>query len=62
MESDRVVNEDTEKAYALLVTLIEKLGWSIAMPTGGGPEDDGLVHGMIIGEEPYIDYILKHLE
>jgi hypothetical protein len=39
-----------------------RLGWSFAVPKGGGVEDDGEVHGMIIGELAYIKYILKHLE
>lgn len=56
------INEDTEKAYTLLITLIKKLNWEIAIPNGGGSDDDGIVHGMIIGERSYVDYVLKHLE
>jgi hypothetical protein len=56
------MKDQTEEAYTLLITLIKKLNWDIALPTGGGPEDDRNVHGMIIGEQSYIDYILKHLE
>ena len=56
------INEDTEKAYTLLITLIKKFNWEIAIPSGGGSDDDGMVHGMIIGERSYVDYVLKHLE
>jgi len=42
--------------------LVLKLGWEFAIPAGGGKEDDGMLHGMIIGEESYIDYILGHLD
>lgn len=38
------------------------LGWDIAIPAGGGPEDDEMVHGMIIGEEDYVKYVTKHLD
>jgi len=51
-----------EEDYKLLIELIKKLEWAIAIPCGGGKEDDGNVHGMIIGEQSYIDYILKHLD
>jgi len=44
-----------------IIELITDIGWDVALPTGGGDEDDGNVHGMIIGETSYIDYILKHL-
>ena len=56
------INEDTEKAYTLLITLIKKFNWEIAIPNGGGEDDDGMLHGMIIGEQSYVDYVLKHLE
>lgn len=45
-----------------ITELVLKLGWNFAIPTGGGEEDDGLLHGMIIGEKSYINYILKHLD
>ena len=45
-----------------LIKIIKKIGWEIAIPSGGGKEDDGMVHGMIIGESAYVDYILKHLD
>ena len=45
-----------------LVDLLKEMGWDIAIPKGGGPEDDGNIHGFIIGEQSYIDYILKHLD
>jgi hypothetical protein len=45
-----------------LAEIVLKLGWNFAIPEGGGPEDDGLLHGMIVGEQSYIDYILKHLD
>ena len=45
-----------------LTEIVLKLGWNFAIPCGGGPEDDGLLHGMIIGEQSYINYILKHLD
>ena len=54
---------DEEINPILIITdKVKELNWSIAIPTGGGKEDDGNVHGMIIGEKSYIDYILKHLE
>jgi hypothetical protein len=51
-----------DEDFKELVKLIEKIGWELAIPSGGGEEDDGNVHGMIIGESSYIDYILKHLD
>jgi hypothetical protein len=51
-----------EKDYIQLVESIKKLGWQIALPKGGGPEDDGMLHGMIIGEDDYINFVLKHLD
>lgn len=45
-----------------LVDLMKEMKWDIAIPEGGGPEDDGDVHGFIIGEKGYIDYILGHLD
>jgi len=45
-----------------LVKLIEQLGWEVAIPSGGGEEDDGNVHGMIIGEKSYVEFVLKHLD
>jgi hypothetical protein len=56
------IMEETIKAYTLLIELVKKLHWEVAMPTGGGPEDDGIVHGMIIGEKTYVNYVLKHLD
>ena len=50
------------KDWVELIELIKKLGWSIAIPSGGGNEDDGNIHGAIIGEDEYINYVLKHLE
>jgi hypothetical protein len=51
-----------EKEFKLLADLVKELEWEIAIPSGGGDEDDKMVHGMIIGEKSYVDYILKHLE
>jgi len=45
-----------------LIKMMKEMHWNIALPAGGGPKDDKKVHGMIIGEQSYIDYILKHLE
>ena len=60
MKKDVELNEETTKAYTLLIELVKKLNWGFAIPSGGGPEDDGNLHGMIIGESAYINYILKH--
>ena len=64
MATDKKVkpNIDLDKEFKSLFNLIQKLGWDIAIPAGGGPEDDGNVKGMIIGEPSYINYILKHLK
>ena len=51
-----------EEKILQIKKLCEELGWDIAIPEGGGSKDDGNVHGFIIGEQSYIDYILKHLE
>lgn len=45
-----------------LIKRVKKLGWQVALPAGGGPKDDGMVHGMIIGESSYVEYVLKHLD
>ena len=45
-----------------IIELVKSMGWEVAIPSGGGDEDDENVHGMIIGEQSYIDYILKHLD
>jgi hypothetical protein len=50
-----------EEDIKQLIELVKKLRWQIAIPSGGGEQDDGNVHGMIIGEESYVNYILKHL-
>ena len=50
------------KDIIALIDLIKKLEWTVAIPSGGGKEDDGMVHGMIIGESAYVDYVLKHLD
>jgi len=50
------------KDIEIIVDIVKKLGWEIAIPSGGGEEDDGNVHGMIIGEKSYVDFILKHLD
>ena len=42
--------------------IVKELGWEFAIPSGGGECDDGNVHGMIIGEDSYINFILKHLD
>lgn len=52
--------KDLSKEIKQLTELIKKLGWNIAIPVGEGK--DGMLHGMIIGEESYINYILKHLD
>ena len=54
--------ECSEKMFLKLINIVKSLDWGIAIPTGGGKEDDGILHGMIIGEQAYIDYILKHLD
>jgi hypothetical protein len=51
-----------EKDIKTLIDTCKKLGWEFAIPSGGGEEDDENVHGMIIGESSYINYILKHLD
>jgi hypothetical protein len=45
-----------------ILRLVKEVGWDIALPQGGGEEDDGELKGMIIGELSYVNYILKHLE
>jgi hypothetical protein len=37
------------------------MGWTIALPNEGLIKDDDNVHGMIIGESAYVDYILNRL-
>lgn len=54
--------EELPEEFKQLTELAIKLGWQFAIPHGGGPEDDGLLHGMIIGEESYINYILGDLD
>lgn len=51
-----------EEDIKQLIELVKRLDWEFAIPEGGGSLDDGNVHGMIIGEDSYINYILKHLE
>jgi hypothetical protein len=51
-----------EEFIKLVADKAKELGWEIAIPSGGGEEDDGNVHGLIIGEPGYVEYILKHLE
>ena len=45
-----------------IIKLVKQLGWDVAVPSGGGDKDDGNLHGLIIGETSYVEYILKHLE
>lgn len=54
--------KENYKDIEQLIDLIKKLGWDVAIPSGGGEEDDGNVHGMIIGEKAYVEYVLKHLD
>lgn len=51
-----------EEKIKQITTLVKELGWEIAIPSGGGSEDDGNVHGMIIGEASYVTYILNQLD
>lgn len=51
-----------DKIFISLTKFLKKLNWEIAIPAGGGPEDDGNVHGMVIGEKAYVDFVLKHLD
>lgn len=62
MEDDQMLSEDRKLLDLPLIELIKGMNWVIAIPAGGGPEDDEMVHGMIIGEQSYVDYVLKHLE
>ena len=50
-----------EKQIEQIIKLCKEIGWDIAMPTAED-DADADVHGMIIGEDSYIEYILKHLE
>ena len=52
---------DTEMLQPIF-DVMDKIGWDCAIPLGGGPEDDGRVAGMIIGEPAYVEYVLKHLD
>jgi hypothetical protein len=62
-EDQKLSTDETDKMFGMsIIELATTMNWQIAMPSGGGPEDDGFVHGMIIGEEAYLDYVLKHLE
>jgi len=56
------MTEEHKKAMEPVLEMMKVMNWQIAIPKGGGPEDDGEVHGLIIGEQSYIDYILKHLD
>ena len=47
---------DEEKAKQL-IQLVKDAGWQFAIPEG-----EGELKGMIIGEESYVDFILKHLD
>lgn len=58
MDEDLEQIKDLEK----LMDFVKNSGWVIAFPSGGGEEDDGNLHGMIIGEPAYVDYVLKHLD
>ena len=51
-----------EEKVKKLIDIVKELGWEFAIPSGGGECDDGNVHGMIIGEDSYINFILKHLD
>ncbi len=53
---------EQKKAMEPVMEMMKVMGWQIAIHKGGGPEDDKLIHGFIIGEQSYIDYILKHLD
>ena len=57
-----MAKEDLPNEMKQIANLVLQLGWNFAISKGGGPNDDGLLHGMIIGEQSYIDYILKHLD
>ena len=51
-----------EEKVKKLIDIVKELGWEFAIPSGGEECDDGNVHGMIIGEDSYINFILKHLD
>lgn len=55
------MDEKQKKAMEPVLEMMKVMNWSIAIHNGGGIDDDGDVHGFIIGEQSYIDYILKHL-
>lgn len=51
-----------EEKIKELTNIAKDLGWDIAFPAGDGELSDGNVHGFIIGESAYVNYVLKHLE
>lgn len=46
--------------YQKLVDSIKQMGWCIAVPTANA--DDEILHGLIIGEQSYVDSILEQIE
>lgn len=53
------MKKETEP-YQQLVDAIKKMGWMIAVSTENA--DDETLHGLIIGEQSYIDDILDQYE
>jgi len=51
-----------EKHLKQIADLVREMGWAIALPNDGLAKDDDNVHGMIIGESAYVDYILGCLK
>jgi len=49
-----------KEPYQQLVDAITEMGWGIAVPEENA--DDEILHGLIIGEQSYIDGILDQLE
>jgi hypothetical protein len=56
MDEERIIEDRDIDA---LFYVIENMGWTVLMPEGGGPEDDGTVKGMVIGEEEFVKYVFK---
>ena len=55
-----MIDKEDLKRWEALIRIVKELGWEIAVPQ---QHDQGAdIKGLIIGEQSYIDYVLKHLE
>jgi intergrase/recombinase len=59
---DRIIMKRHVKKLKRVIKFSNDMGWDLLIPEGGGPDDDGILRGIIMGEKAYVNYVVKCLE